>query len=100
MLAQGCADFYQYKDGSKVGVYNPAQGGYEPIPRPAGLIYLPELKAAGKVIKKNLGADLVDLGDGVACVEFHTKMNALDDDIFNMIQDGLEIVLRKTSTGW
>jgi len=30
------------------------------------------------VIKKNLGADLVDLGDGVACVEFHTKLNVLE----------------------
>jgi 3-hydroxyacyl-CoA dehydrogenase len=93
MLAQGCADFYQYKEGSKVGVYHPAQGGYVPIPRPAGLVYLPELKSAGKLVKKNLGADLVDLGDGVACVEFHTKMNALDVDIFNMIREGLEIVM-------
>jgi 3-hydroxyacyl-CoA dehydrogenase len=93
MLAQGCADFYQYKEGSKVGVYHPAQGGYVPIPRPAGLVYLPELKTAGKLVKKNLGADLVDLGDGVACVEFHTKMNALDVDIFNMIREGLEIVM-------
>jgi 3-hydroxyacyl-CoA dehydrogenase len=94
MLAQGCPGFYQYENGIKVGVYHPAQGGYAPIPRPAGLIALPELKSAGKVIKKNLGADLVDLGDGVACVEFHTKMNALDVDIFMLIQDGLEIVLK------
>ncbi len=94
MLAQGCASFYQYSNGFKVGVYEPARGGYTPIPRPAGLVLLPELKAAGKVIKKNLGADLVDLGDGVACVEFHTKLNVLDVDIFNMLQEGLEITLK------
>ncbi|OGO36522.1 MAG: hypothetical protein A2W35_11675 [Chloroflexi bacterium RBG_16_57_11] len=91
MLSQGCETFYQYKDGIKVGVYHPAKGGYIPISRQKGLIILPELKKEGKVIKKNLGADLVDLVDGVACVEFHTKMNALDVDIFTMIQDALNI---------
>jgi 3-hydroxyacyl-CoA dehydrogenase len=92
MLASGCGTFYQYHNGSKVGTYNPAKGDYEAIERPAGLILLPELKSAGKVIQKNMGADLIDLGDGVACVEFHTKMNALDVDIFNMIQEGLNRV--------
>jgi 3-hydroxyacyl-CoA dehydrogenase len=53
------------------------------------LIILKEQKAAGKVISKNAGASLIDIGDGVACVEFHTKMNALDEDIFNMIEQGL-----------
>jgi 3-hydroxyacyl-CoA dehydrogenase len=42
------------------------------------------------VVKKNPGATLVDMGDNVACVEFHTKMNALDVDIFDMIQEGLD----------
>jgi 3-hydroxyacyl-CoA dehydrogenase len=37
-----------------------------------------------KVISQNAGATLRDLGDGVACVEFHSKMNALDEDIFNL----------------
>ena len=90
MLAAGCPSFYTYKDGNKVGVYNPARKGYLPVERQAGLILLPELKAAGKMIKKNPGATLYDLGDGVACLEFHTKMNTLDVDIFNMIQEGLE----------
>jgi 3-hydroxyacyl-CoA dehydrogenase len=35
------------------------------------------------------GATLYDMGDGVACVEFHTKMNALDDDIFEIVNEGL-----------
>jgi len=90
MLVSGYSTFYQYKDGNKKGVYNSAKGSYELLERPESLILLNEQKAAGKVIKKNAGATLVDMGDGVACVEFHTKMNTLDADIFNIIQQGLE----------
>lgn len=90
MLAYGIASFYQSKDGARVGVYDPAKGGYVPIARPEGLIVLSELKTAGKVVARNPGADLIDLGDGVAAVEFHTKMNALDTDIFQMIQTALD----------
>jgi 3-hydroxyacyl-CoA dehydrogenase len=45
-----------------------------------------------KIISKNAGATLYDMGDGVAAVEFHTKMNALDDDIFNITIEALERV--------
>ena len=68
----------------------PPNGAYEPIPRPAGLVLLNEQKAAGKLVKKNLGASLVDLGDGVACVEFHTKMNTLDADVLGMLNEALD----------
>jgi 3-hydroxyacyl-CoA dehydrogenase len=90
MLAAGVETFYQYKDGSKVGAYNPGKGDYDLIERPEDLVVLPELRAAEKVIEKNAGADLIDLGDGVACVEFHTKMNVLDIDIFEIIQKALD----------
>jgi 3-hydroxyacyl-CoA dehydrogenase len=90
MLAAGITSFYTYKDGNKTGVYSPASKSYQPIERQPGLILLPELKAAGKVIKKNQGASLYDMGDGVACLEFHTKMNTLDVDIFTLIQEGLD----------
>jgi 3-hydroxyacyl-CoA dehydrogenase len=90
MLADGFSTFYQYKDGSKVAAFNPVKGGYDPILRAESLIVLKEQKATGKVVKKNPGATLVDMGDNVACVEFHTKMNALDVDIFDMIQEGLD----------
>jgi 3-hydroxyacyl-CoA dehydrogenase len=42
-------------------------------------------------LKVNPGASLIDLGDGVLCVEFHTKVNALDDDIFNMILEAMDL---------
>jgi len=81
MVSSGNPTFYQYDFGTKVGVYNPVLGKYVPIKRPASLVLLKEQK----VVSKNPGATLYDLGDGVACVEFHTKMNSLDEDIANMI---------------
>jgi 3-hydroxyacyl-CoA dehydrogenase len=90
MLASGHPTFYRYEGDRKVGIYNPGICDYVPIERPAGLVVIKEQKAAGKLLVKNPSASLVDLGDGVACVEFHAKMNVLDDDMFNMIQEGLD----------
>jgi len=90
MLASGYSTFYQYAGNIKQGVYNPAKGEYEHFLRPVGLVTLTEQKAAGRLVKKNLGASLVDLGDGVACVEFHTKMNTLDADILTMVSEALD----------
>ena len=42
------------------------------------------------MIKKNAGASLIDLGDGVACVEFHSKMNSIGGDTIQMIHEGLK----------
>jgi 3-hydroxyacyl-CoA dehydrogenase len=86
MLFKGCKNFYQYDLDRIVGVYDPKIGSYIPTKRPVSIILLKEQN----VISRNPGAALVDLGDGVVCVEFQTQMNALDDDIFNMILQGLE----------
>ena len=48
-------------------------------------IAIPMLKRNGGFVEGNAGASVVDLGDGVFCVEFHTKMNAIDDDILSVI---------------
>jgi len=90
MLKSGCASFYQYKGDSKVGVYDVGKKKYVKIARTPGLVVLKELKGTKKVINENTGASLYDIGDGVACVEFHTKMNALDDDIFNIAIEALD----------
>lgn len=91
MISAGNMTFYKYNAGIKVGVYNPVLGKYIPIERPASLVVIKEQK----VISKNPGATLYDLGDGVACVEFHTKMNALDEDIGNMIVEGQNRVINE-----
>jgi 3-hydroxyacyl-CoA dehydrogenase len=90
MLQKGYATFYEYEGDRKVGVYNPGLGKYDNIAVSPNLLVLKDLKQAGKLIKRNPGGSLIDLGDGVALVEFHTKMNALDDDIFNIFIEGLD----------
>ena len=55
-----------------------------------GIIVLSGLKRARGTIKENPGASLIDLGDGVVCVEFHSKMNSLGEDTFAMLYAGLE----------
>jgi 3-hydroxyacyl-CoA dehydrogenase len=47
------------------------------------------LRKAHGVVKKNAGASLIDLGDGIACIEFHTKMNAIGGDIVSLLTDSL-----------
>ncbi|MCX6081873.1 MAG: 3-hydroxyacyl-CoA dehydrogenase NAD-binding domain-containing protein [Chloroflexi bacterium] len=86
MLAAGVESFYQLSGDQKIGVYDVSQRKYVPIPRPRGVLLLKDQK----IISQNAGATLYDMGDGVAGVEFHTKMNALDDDIFNISIEALE----------
>ncbi len=85
MLQSGIDSFYQYENGEKVGVYDVTRKSYVEIKRPAGMVVLKQQK----VVSKNDGATLHDLGDGVACLEFHTKMNALDDDIMSMAVEAM-----------
>jgi 3-hydroxyacyl-CoA dehydrogenase len=48
-------------------------------------INLDELKRAGKIFKENAGASILDIGDGISLLEFHTKANSLNDEICEMI---------------
>ncbi len=93
MLSNGVETFYQYNGQVKVGVYDVTKKAYVPIKRPAGMVILSELKAEKKVVDENAGATLYDAGDGVALLEFHTKMNALDDDIVAMMNAALDRTL-------
>jgi len=91
MLTTGIKTFYKYdKAGSKVSVYNVKKKEYVPFPKTHSLVTLSDARQARKLITENAGASLFDIGDGVACVEFHTKMNALDDDIFEILREGLD----------
>ncbi len=57
---------------------------------PQGVWSVTVAKKSKGVVKKNSGASLVDLGDGVACLEFHSKMNALGADIIGLISQTLK----------
>ncbi|HZD10275.1 MAG TPA: 3-hydroxyacyl-CoA dehydrogenase NAD-binding domain-containing protein [Candidatus Binatia bacterium] len=85
MLDAGHEQFYvdrQYYDFNS-GEYCPV----EPDPR---VVLIDELRAAGAEVEGNASASLLDLGDGVALLEFHAKMNAIDQDIVEMTYKALQ----------
>jgi 3-hydroxyacyl-CoA dehydrogenase len=91
MLASGFKTFYKYdKAGTRISVYNVKKKDYVPFPKTPGLVILGHARQAKRLIGENAGASLFDIGDGVACVEFHTKMNVLDNDIFEIMREGLD----------
>ncbi|HXG87194.1 MAG TPA: 3-hydroxyacyl-CoA dehydrogenase NAD-binding domain-containing protein [Vicinamibacterales bacterium] len=59
-------------------------------PSAADLLVLRTAREQNRIIRKNAGASLVDLGDGVFCVEFHSKMNAIGGDTVQMLQAGVK----------
>src|SRR6266567_2748895 len=63
---------------------------WESIQVPAGVWSVTVAKKSNGVVKKNSGASLVDLGDGVACIEFHSKMNSLGADIITLVTQSLK----------
>ena len=62
-----------------------ADGAYADIVRPAGVMLLADIKRGPKPLARNGSASLWDIGDGVACFEFHTKMNALDPEVMALL---------------
>jgi 3-hydroxyacyl-CoA dehydrogenase len=85
MLDAGVKSFYKKKDGQQF-FYDFASEEYRPLADPPGTIILKSLKDRTGVIKKNSGASLIDLGDGVACLEFHSKMNSIGGDTLEMLR--------------
>src|ERR1022692_266495 len=63
---------------------------WEAVQVPAGVWSVTVAKKSNGVVKKNSGASLVDLGDGVGCIEFHSKMNSLGADIITLILQTLK----------
>jgi 3-hydroxyacyl-CoA dehydrogenase len=98
MLAGGNETFYR-SDNGRLSYYDPARKTYTAEPADARKIELHALKAAGRVVRENKGASLIDLGDGVLCLEFHTKMNTLDADIREMLREAVEEVEAKDWAG-
>ncbi len=90
MLAGGAASFYRRVDG-KLEFYDFAAGKYVPAPISPDVIFLPAVADRKQVVKKNAGASLYDIGDGVLCAEFHTKMNTVDADVVSMLMEGVDL---------
>ncbi|WP_282034649.1 3-hydroxyacyl-CoA dehydrogenase/enoyl-CoA hydratase family protein [Metabacillus indicus] len=89
MLGRGFTSFYKKEDGVS---YYYHDGDYRRIETNEKVINLKDLKEKKGVIKKNSGASLVDLGDGVALLEFHSPNNAIGLDIIQMINFAVDEV--------
>ena len=89
LLASGRNGFYESAKGETT-VFDIASGAAKKVAPPSGVIVLKSLKEAGREIDKNSGASLIDLGDGVVCCEFHSKMNAIGADLIAMLYKGLK----------
>ncbi len=91
MLAAGNESFYKLENG-KPYFYDFAASAYQPVKISDNIISLAGLKADNKIVKTCPSASLVDIGDDVFCLEFHTKMNAINGEIVDFMAEGLAYV--------
>jgi 3-hydroxyacyl-CoA dehydrogenase len=97
MLAAGATSFYKTENGYR-SFYDLVSGEYRPVPERPGVLILRSAKERTGVIKTNPGASLIDIGDGVACLEFHSKMNSIGGDTVAMMNFAIDEV-EKNFTG-
>jgi 3-hydroxyacyl-CoA dehydrogenase len=92
MLASGKKSWYTDEPNASSGraYFDLRSSSYKPVEVPAGVWSVTVAKKSNGVVKKNSGASLVDIGDGVGCIEFHSKMNSLGDDIVQLVSQSLK----------
>ena len=90
LAAVGNGTFYRTENG-RLQQFTPT-GTYVDVKRPEGVLLLADVKRGSQPVAKNGSASLWDIGDGVLCLEFHTKMNALDDGIVRLLGKVHELV--------
>ena len=88
----GDATFYRVESGKLQQFTH--QGGYVPVQRPDAVLQLRDVKRGARPIATNRSASLWDIGDGVACLEFHSKMNSLNPLSLSMVNKAVAIVQR------
>ena len=88
MRAKGATSLYRFAD-AHTQYFDFGKNDYSDLESRADVISLANIKRSTGVVKKNAGASLIDLGDGVLCCEFHSKMNSIGEDILAMLQYGL-----------
>ena len=88
LAASACPKFYG-TDGEQPTLWDLQKSSHVPLPPRPRVTVLSDLKRAGRTLFRNPEASLVDLGDGVACLEFHSKMNAIGGGIISAIRKTL-----------
>ena len=91
LLASGKHAFYSQGAG-RTSYFDFASAEYRTLEDRPGVLLLPSLQARQKEIKRNAGTSLIDLGDGVVCLEFHSKMNTIGADTVQMVHAGLKVL--------
>lgn len=81
-----------YKVDSGKRLYIDLSGDYQPVRRTSGMLLLSDIKLQAPAVLENPSASLWDIGNGVACLEFHSKMNTLDMDSLAMVRQSVEKV--------
>ncbi|WP_260924910.1 3-hydroxyacyl-CoA dehydrogenase/enoyl-CoA hydratase family protein [Novosphingobium sp. 9] len=89
----GDRTFYRIENGKRQSLG--LDGEYHDIVRPEGVLRLEDVKLGSKPVLKNASAALWDVGDGVACLEFTGKMNALDGEVMKLIAEALPLVAKQ-----
>ncbi len=89
LLESGQKTFYKKSDAATL-YFDRASARHCQLPERPGIILLPSFKQRGREVRKNSGASLIDLDDGVLCLEFHSKMNTIGADTVAMIHAGLK----------
>lgn len=82
--------FYRIENGHRQFLNK--DGVYENLQRPDGVLLLSDIKLASKPVASNAAASVWNIGDGVLCLEFHSKANALDPHTFEMLNKAVDLV--------
>jgi 3-hydroxyacyl-CoA dehydrogenase len=92
LLASGHKSWYMenFQTSSGLAFWQAGRDQYAPVEVPAGVWSVTVAKKSNGVVKKNSSASLIDLGDGIGCIEFHSKMNSLGSDIVSLISQTLK----------
>lgn len=95
-IAAGGTSFYRREEGK---LFHVMSGSFKAVEQPPQIISLRDLKEQKRVLRSNTGASLIDLGDGVACLEFHSPNNAIGEDILSMITQSQEEIRKRDYAG-
>ncbi len=89
MLKAGHSTFYKVEDGQRL-YYDPAGKGYKPVPRAEGVIVLADLPESS-IVWKNSQAVVRDLGDGILCVSWTSKMNTIGAEVIQGLNKAIDL---------
>ena len=98
MLEAGNESFYKRENGRNLA-FGPVEGRYEPVREDPMVISLDRLRDDGKELARNDSASILDLGDGVLCLEFHSRGNSMDAAVVEMGYRALEALERDDVVG-